>query len=50
MYAEDEEGDEEEEHGETEPPESGEKPQDPVGYVDELLIITNPVEKILQEE
>ena len=50
MYAEDEESHEEEEHGETEPPEPEEEPQDPVDDEDEPLIITNPMEKILQEE
>ena len=50
VYAEDEEGHEEEEHGETEPPEPEEEPQDPVEDEDEPLIITDPVEKILQEE
>ena len=50
MYAEDEEGHTEEEHGETEPPEPEEEPQDPVEDEDELLIITDPVENILQEE
>ena len=50
MYAEDEEGHEEEEQGETEPPEPDEETQDPVQDEDEPLIITDLVEKILQEE
>ena len=47
MYAEEEEGHEEEEGGETEPEED---PPDPVEDEDEPLIITDPVEKILQDE
>ena len=50
MYAEEEEGHEEEEGGETEPPEPKEDPLDPVEDKDEPLIITDPVEKILQDE
>ena len=53
VYAEDEEGHEEEEHGGTEhpePEEPEEEPQDPVEDEDEPLIITHPLEKILQEE
>ena len=50
MYAEEEEGHEEEEGWETEPPEPEEDPPDPVEDEDEPLIITDPVEKILQEE
>ena len=50
VYVEDEEGLEEQEHGETEPPEPEEEPQDPVEDEDELLIITDTIEKILQEE
>ena len=49
VYAE-EEGYEEEEHGEPEPPEAEENPQDPVEDVEEPLIITDPMEKILQDE
>ena len=49
MYAEEEEGHEEEEGGETEPPEPEEDPLDPVEDEDEPLIITDPVEKILQD-
>ena len=43
VYAEEEEGHEEEEFGKTDPP-------DPVEDEDEPLIITDPVEKILQDE
>ena len=50
VYAEEEEGHEEEEDGETEPPEPEEDPPDPVEDEDEPLIITDPVEKILQDE
>ena len=50
VYAEEEEGHEEEEGGETEPPEPEEDPPDPVEDEDEPLIITDPVEKILQDE
>ena len=50
MYAKEEEGHEEEEHGETEPPEPEEELQDPVEDEDEPLIITDPVEKILQDK
>ena len=50
VYAEDEEGHKEEQQGETEPPEPEEEPQDPVEDEDEPLIITDPMEKILQEE
>ena len=50
VYAENEEGHEEEEHGETEPPEPEEEQHDPVEDEDEPLIITDPIEKILQEE
>ena len=50
LYAEEEEGHEEEEGGETEPPEPEEEPPDPVEGEDEPLIITDPVEKILQDE
>ena len=50
MYAEEEEGHEEEEHGEPEPPEAEEDPQDPVEDKDEPIIITDPLEKILQDE
>ena len=50
VYAEEEEGHEEEEGGETEPPKPKEDPQDPVEDEDEPLIITDPVEKILQDE
>ena len=50
VYAEEEEGHEEEEVGETEPPEPEEDPPDPVEDEDEPLIITDPVEKILQDE
>ena len=44
VYAEEEEG------GEAEPPEPEEDPPDPVEDEDEPLIITDPVEKILQDE
>ena len=50
MYAEEEEGHEEEEHGDPEPPEAEEDPQDPVEDEDEPLIITDPMEKMLQDE
>ena len=56
VYAKVEEGHEEEEGGETEPPEPPEPPEpeedppDPVEDADEPLIITDPVEKILQDE
>ena len=50
VYAEEEEGHEEEEGGETEPPEPEEDPPDPAEDEDEPLIITDPVEKILQDE
>ena len=50
VYVEEEEGHEEEEGGETEPPEPEEDPPDPVEDEDEPLIITDPVEKILQDE
>ena len=50
VYAEEEEGHEEEEGGETEPPEPEEDPPDPVEDEDEPLTITDPVEKILQDE
>ena len=43
------EGHEKEEHGDTEPPGPVEGPQDPVEDDDEPLIITDPVEKILQD-
>ena len=49
-YAEEEEGHEEEEGGETEPPEPKQDPPDPVEDEDEPLIITDPIEKILQDE
>ena len=49
-YAKEEEGHEKEEGGETEPPEPEEDPPDPVEDVDEPLIITDPVEEILQDE
>ena len=48
VYAEEEEGHEEEEHGKPEPPAAEEDPQDPVEDEDEPLIITDPMEKILQ--
>ena len=50
VYPEDEEGHEEEVHGETEPPEPEEEPQDPLEDEDKTLIITDPAEKNLQEE
>ena len=50
VYAEEEEGHEEEEGGETEPPEPEEDSPDPVEDEDEPLIITDPIEKILQDE
>ena len=50
VYAEEEEGQAEEEQGEPETPEAKENPQDPVEDDDEPLIITVPLEKILQDE
>ena len=50
VYAEEEEGHEEEGGGETEPPEPEEDTTDPVEDEDEPLIITDPMEKILQDE
>ena len=50
VYAEEEEGHKEEEGGETEPPKPEDDPPDPVEDEDEPLIITDPVEKILQDE
>ena len=50
VYVEEEEGYEEEEGGETEPPEPEEDPPDPEEDEDECLFITDPVEKILQDE
>ena len=47
---EEEEGHKEEKHGEPEPPEAEEDPQDPVEDKDEPLIITDPLEKNLQDE
>ena len=49
VYVEEEEGHEEKEGGETEPPEPEEDSPDPVEDEDEPLIITDPMEKILQD-
>ena len=50
VYAEEEEGHEEEKHGEPEPPEPEEDPPAPVEDKDEPLIITDSLEKNLQDE
>ena len=50
VYAEEEEGHKEEKHRKPEPPEADEDPQDPVEYKDEPLIITDSLEKNLQDE
>ena len=50
VYAEEEEGHKEEKHRKPEPPEADKDPQDPVEDKDEPLIITDSLEKNLQDE